>query len=648
MFLQPQAQNMTMSLFVYMVLDPEGQGQISAELSGDRVTGIRGRTPELGEFTLNFPKPDKLFKANYLVGYSSGLDTLTQTMSQAFNYYTSTAGAGKASGPEVRYIGLAGQVLPDGVSISRANFIVAQYTVDIPFEVQMAFESGSFVSRPDHLLGDTYQASLSDHLTKFDRRFEEAFGLAAKGYDRDRVTFAKAVLSNMIGGIGYFYGSSLVKSVHASFPLNYWPAALYTAVPSRSFFPRGFLWDEGFHNILINEWNPELSMDIIGHWLDLLNADGWIPREQILGAEARAKVPAEFVVQSNENANPPTLFLPLRAIVSRLSPTDVRGHEYLKKLFPRLQAWYGWYNLTQSGSIGGTYRWRGRNATGVYELNPKTLTSGLDDYPRASHPSDEERHVDLRCWMALASGVMADVARAVNESWEDYERTRAMLVDNEHLDALHWSERSQSYADYGLHTDRVKLERPTAPVKNLQMGQRPPQHQPPRQLERVVKTPPSLQLVDSEFGYVSLFPFLLRIVDAGSPKLGKILVDLKNEKLLWTPYGLRSLAKSAPSYGKHNTEHDPPYWRGAIWINVNYLALGALNHYASAPGPHRETASLVYTELRENVVENLYQQYRLSGYLWEQYDDTTGKGKGSHPFTGWSALVVSIMSEHYY
>lgn len=64
---------------------------------------------------------------------------------------------------------------------------------------------------------------------------------------------SNAALSNMLGGLGYFYGASkilLAKGPHAAQPravVESWPAALYTGVPSRSFFPRGFLWDEGFH-----------------------------------------------------------------------------------------------------------------------------------------------------------------------------------------------------------------------------------------------------------------------------------------------------------------------------------------------------------------------------------------------------------------
>ena len=238
-------------------------------------------------------------------------------------------------------------------------------------------------------------------------------------------------------------------------------------------------------------------------------------------------------------------------------------------------------------------------------------------------------------------GVMADIGRSLGGDWKIYQDTYQYLTDNNLLNTLHWSEKGRQYSDYGLHTNNVKLQRPKP--KEPKPGQRPP---PPAEKERIALSPPQEQFVDS-FGYVNLFPFLLRIVDTDSLKLEIILKQLKDPNLLWTKYGLRSLAKSAPMYNKHNTEHDPPYWRGAIWININYLAVGALHHYANTDGPYKAIANEIYTDLRKNLINNILKQYKSSGYIWEQYSDTTGEGKGSHPFTGWSALFVAIMAEQY-
>ncbi|NXS64467.1 MOGS glucosidase, partial [Brachypteracias leptosomus] len=122
-----------------------------------------------------------------------------------------------------------------------------------------------------------------------ERRFEETFGLAGKGFPAPQRRFAQAALSDLLGGVGYFHGRPLVQSARGEPPVPGAESGLLTAVPSRSFFPRGFLWDEGFHQLLLGRWDPALSQEVLGHWLDLMNAQGWIPREQILGEEALAK-----------------------------------------------------------------------------------------------------------------------------------------------------------------------------------------------------------------------------------------------------------------------------------------------------------------------------------------------------------------------
>lgn len=51
-------------------------------------------------------------------------------------------------------------------------------------------------------------------------------------------------ISNLLGGILYSYGKIRIEGVPDE-KVN--ASMLLTASPSRLGFPRGFLWDEGFH-----------------------------------------------------------------------------------------------------------------------------------------------------------------------------------------------------------------------------------------------------------------------------------------------------------------------------------------------------------------------------------------------------------------
>lgn len=88
------------------------------------------------------------------------------------------------------------------------------------------------------------------------------------------------MLSNLVGGVGYFYGDSIVDRSNApeyeEENEGFWeeaaeararvqpvpdnPAELFTSIPSRPFFPRGFLWDEGFHLMPIMDWDLDLTL----------------------------------------------------------------------------------------------------------------------------------------------------------------------------------------------------------------------------------------------------------------------------------------------------------------------------------------------------------------------------------------------------
>lgn len=604
-------------LFVYFGLENANE-----KLSFDRISLlVRGKTPPIGHWVARLSPSSARIQTNYLGIKSPHFHNLTSYVQSGIIYSMRKQ---LSDGIAMEHLQ---PTLPNHMD-PNANIVVLQYTMSLPFSIDVSFAgsvpNGSAVpvSRLDHCSSSGMDSLLHTCRVNFEQHFSRAFRPMGQAHS----TVSKAAMSNMLGGIGYWYGHSLVNDTQTIRPL--WNTPLYSAVPSRSFFPRGFLWDEGFHQLLIRKWSPLISRDILAHWFDLITRSGWMPREVILGEEAKSRVPDEFLVQSPQAANPPTLLFVLLEMAHSDDPDDI---ELLKKAWPRLEAWYGWYNSTQrrSSASGGSYTWQGRDATTVRELNPKTLTSGLDDYPRASHPTEKERHLDLYCWMALASRAMSQIGQVTTmTNTALYEKTARNLEDVSKLNALHFDTSSGQYRDYGLHTEFVELS-------NTEAGGK----------VRFVHRQPTYQFVP-HFGYVSLFPLFMRLLPANSNELRLQMSLLKDPNLLWTPYGLRSLANSSSLYMKYNTEHDPPYWRGAIWINMNFLAIEALAYYGRQPGPYADVAKSLATELSQAVLKTVMDEYERTGYLWEQYSDVNGHGKGSHPFTGWTALAVLSSNSH--
>jgi mannosyl-oligosaccharide glucosidase len=65
---------------------------------------------------------------------------------------------------------------------------------------------------------------------------------------------------------------------------------------------------------------------------------------------------------------------------------------------------------------------------------------------------------------------------------------------------------------------------------------------------------------------------------------------------------------------------------------------------AQQKGPHQTQATKLYTDLRKNLVDTVYESWKETGFAWEQYNPETGKGQRTQHFTGWTSLVVKIMA----
>jgi len=573
------------------------------------------------------------------------------------------------------------------------NFLTAPFTIYYVYLPTRSVHIKSLSDLPSHLNSkEKIEAELTERVRVFEAKLQRTFNIIQRPkedaeldqdtlpeFDADtqrkfitpgEMHLVRCALSNLVGGIGYWHGNQIWQMRPEQPPQFTADMELLSATPSRSFFPRGFLWDEGFHQLLIGMWNVDVSLEIIQSWLNTMNDLGWIPREQILGDEARSRVPQEFQVQRPYIANPPTMYLAIHALIrryylandetlakvvcdaaddvaavevdadgtpmnnandddddacqSRLSATRGKVKNFLDNNWHLLVLNFEWYRLTQRSPHDeeASFRWAGRTPQ-------HNLPSGLDDYPRYPNVTEHEGHVDIHSWMIRLNEIMSELGQLLGhaEQAQQWQETAVRLKQS--LNAYHWHDVRHAYQDYAM-------------VPQVLEGE-----------DWSNASGPIHKVFADHIGYVSAFPFLLQVLDASTSmnELKHILQQLGDADGMWSDYGLRSLAKNDALYG---TEED--YWRGSIWMNMNYLAVKALYDYREqykAMEVTPETQEMItmldklYSELRGNLILTLYKQFMKYGFLYENYNGDDGKGQRSKPFAGWTALILNIVVEMY-
>ncbi|KAI1857139.1 hypothetical protein JX265_011340 [Neoarthrinium moseri] len=528
---------------------------------------------------------------------------------------------------DIRCMALLPELDPVGLYITRGT---DNKVVEGPSVMSLNVTEDQIWQAKDHMV-DLMDGHSS---AAFSTRVDAVFPRAAPFEDQKYAGLTQSLLANLLGGMGYFHGDQLIDYSHApeyeETDLGFWEKAadamahapvtikpnvsLLSFVPSRPFFPRGFLWDEGFHLLPVIEWDLTLAVEVLKSWLSLMDDDGWIAREQILGPEARSKVPIEFQTQYPHHANPPTLLMLVSVIISKLAhatpyngdssdsiTSAEKGQALVKEIFPLLSRHHDWFRRTQAGNFTAYprpsganaegYRWRGRNPG-------HCLGSGLDDYPRAEPPHPGELHVDALAWVGASAKALQQAAEYIGEDSSICKEQLQAVRQN--LDTLHWDPATETYCDATIgHDGKYK---------------------------HVCHT-----------GYVSLMPLLLGHLDESHPHLPAVLDTLSNPAKLWSPHGLRSLSAQDDNYGK-----DEDYWRGAVWMNINVLAVLGLRNLGNSTAAGARAQSLA-AHLRKRLVDTVYDSWDQTGFAWEQYSDTTGKGQRSRAFTGWTAAVLLLM-----
>lgn len=164
------------------------------------------------------------------------------------------------------------------------------------------------------------------------------------------------------------------------------------------------------------------------------------------------------------------------------------------------------------------------------------MGSGLDDYPRSNPEQISKYHIDIQCWMTFFLESFIELAELLDIQ-SDVIKLRIYLENSRDNLKVYYDKSDGIYKDVFQKIGNQNTK-----------------------------------IFSNHIGYPNLFPYFFGY--GSSDSLLEMLKLVNNKEELFSVGGIRSLSLKDQFYGTGDN-----YWRGSVWININYMFLRGVNKY---------------------------------------------------------------------
>ncbi len=395
-------------------------------------------------------------------------------------------------------------------------------------------------------------------------------------------------------------------------------------VPSEKLYPYQWLWDAGFIALgwrVLDEaraWQ-ELRAIMKGQW-----ADGMVPHI-VFHQTHESYMPGPEIWQVTHTpptsgiTQPPVLGTVLLQLY-QLAQDKALAKQAVQELFPAILRFNQWFHRArdpqQTGLVATLHPWE----------------TGMDNSPAWDAPLARVKTDKLRPYVRKDTGLIDPTQRPHKDDYDRYMSLVFQFIDQGYDPARMYAEAQFKVADLATNAVLLRADRDLLKLAEEVVGDKAAADW----LRPVIAQGRAAlsHLWDSEAGHffsrdlltgeaiaiptvASFMPLFAEAATSGQAEM------LARQMALWqqrVPYAVPSLDPRHPSFEPKR------YWRGAVWVNTNWMVASGLRDYG-------------YFRLADEIKARTLALLR-NGQFAEYYDPVTGAPLGSGNFSWTAALAL--------